>query len=149
MKYSEPFLLSSEGSDRATSYGFSNKSVTLNGRTHVVWLDSVAKVCGRTFDHTSGIWGPTLHLFDGLDNHTSPALVADSYADPHLHIAFGPHGFGWNNGQFHWAISDAPVPWRNGNGSTTSATARRIPRSCTCPRASTRWPIAGASGRRR
>lgn len=42
MPYSKPFLLSTGGSIRATSYAFSNKSVTLNGKTHVVWLDRPA-----------------------------------------------------------------------------------------------------------
>ena len=108
MKYRPPFLLSAAGSERATAYGFSNKSVTLNGRTHVVWLDRVARVCGRTFDHASATWGETRALFEGYDNHTSPALIADSFANPHLRIIFGPHGFGWNGGQFRWAISENP-----------------------------------------
>lgn len=106
--YSEPFLLSSQGSIRGTAYGFSNKSVTLNGKTHVVWLDRPATVCGRTYDHAAGTWSPTYTLFEGSDNHTSPALVADSYADPHLRLMLGPHGAGWNGGRFKWAISENP-----------------------------------------
>ena len=105
---SEPFLLSSKGSMRATSYGFSNKSVTLNGKTHVVWLDRPATVCGRTYDHATKKWGPTHTLCEGSDNHTSPALVADSFGDPHLRLVIGPHGAGWNNGQFKWFISENP-----------------------------------------
>lgn len=108
MRYSEPFLLSSKGSTRATAYGFSNKSVTLEGRTHVVWLDAVAQVCGRTYDHATKRWSETYYLFEGCDNHTSPALVADR--DKHLHIAYGPHGVwgGWNHGRVKWAISAQP-----------------------------------------
>lgn len=108
MPYSNPFLLSTGGSIRATSYAFSNKSVTLNGKTHVVWLDRPAFVRGRVYDHATKTWGPTLALFEGSDNHTSPALIADSFADPHLRIVLGPHGAGWNNGQFMWAITENP-----------------------------------------
>jgi len=46
IKYHDPFLLSSSGSTRATAYGFSNKSTTLDGRTHVVWLDAAGQVRG-------------------------------------------------------------------------------------------------------
>lgn len=90
---------------RATAYAFGNKSITLGNKTHVVWLDAVAKVCGRTFDHASGRWSDTLELFDGCDNHTNPALTAD--ARGHLHIAWGPHGWwgNWNEGRFKHAIS--------------------------------------------
>ena len=106
--YSEPFLLSSKGSMRATCYGFSNKSVTLNGKTHVVWLEYPATVCGRTFDHATKKWGPTHTLCEGSDNHTSPALVADSFGDPHLRLVIGPHGAGWNNGQFNGSFPKIP-----------------------------------------
>lgn len=108
MKYSQPFLLSDQGSIRATSYCFSNKAVTIQGKTHVVWLDYPAFVRGRTFDHASQSWGPMLELFEGSDNHTSPALIADSFGDPHLRLVLGPHGGGWNGGQFKWAISETP-----------------------------------------
>ena len=108
VRYTEPFLLSSRGSTRATAYGFSNKSITLDGRTHVVWLDAIAQVCGRTYDHSSGAWSETYRLFEGCDNHTSPTLTADRSA--HLRIAYGPHGFwgNWNQGRFKWAISAKP-----------------------------------------
>ena len=53
IKYYDPILLSSSGFTRATAYGFSNKSATLDGRTHVVWLDAVAQVRGRTYDHAA------------------------------------------------------------------------------------------------
>ena len=36
------FLLSSEGSGRATAYLESPKIITFQGRTHVAWLDSTA-----------------------------------------------------------------------------------------------------------
>lgn len=106
--YSEPHLLSSGGSVRGTSYGFSNKSITLNGKTHVVWLDRPAGVRGKTYDHRTKAWGPTINIDEGSDNHTSPALFADSFDDAHLRLIIGPHGAGWNSGQFRWAISDQP-----------------------------------------
>jgi hypothetical protein len=56
-KHSEPYLLSKQGSDRATAYDFANKAVTRNGKTHVVWTDAVALTRGRTFDHAAGEWG--------------------------------------------------------------------------------------------
>ena len=59
--YGEPFLFSEKGSTRATAYGFGNKSVTLDGKTHVVWLDAVARVCGRTYDHASKARGHPSH----------------------------------------------------------------------------------------
>jgi len=115
MKYSEPFLLSSTGSTRATAYGFSNKSVTLNGKTHVVWLDAVAKVCGRTYDHAAQQWGEAIAFFDGCDNHTSPSLTVDK--DGFLHLVYGPHGWwgNWNQARFKWVISEEPnsiAAWR-------------------------------------
>ncbi|MCX5662515.1 MAG: BNR-4 repeat-containing protein [Planctomycetota bacterium] len=111
-RHSAPFLLSSHGSVRGTAYCFSNKSVTLGkgdqAKTHVVWLDRPATVNGRTYDHATRTWGPTHRLFEGSDNHTSPALVADGFGDPHLRLMLGPHGAGWNSGRFLWAISDQP-----------------------------------------
>lgn len=105
--YTRPFCLSTAGSTRATAYNFGNKVVTLNGKTHVVWLDAVSRVCGRTYDHASGSWGDTVPLFEGYDNHTNPSLAAD--ADSRLHLAYGPHGwFNWNGGCFKHVISTEP-----------------------------------------
>ena len=108
IKYREPFLLSSSGSTRATAYGFSNKSVTMDGKTHVVWLDAVAQVCGRTYDHATGTWGETLQLFEGCDNHTTPCLSVDK--DKHLRLVYGPHGWwgDWNEARFMWVRSEEP-----------------------------------------
>lgn len=86
----KPFVLSEQGSDRATAYASANKSVTLGDRTHIVWTDAVAITRGRTFDHKTQQWGETVNLGEGTDNHNSPSLTAD--ASGHLHVAFGPHG---------------------------------------------------------
>ncbi len=104
--YSKPFRLSVKGSTRATAYDFGNKIVTINGKMHVVWLDAVSQVCGRTYDHTSGTWGETVELFEGCDNHTNPALAVGR--DGRLHLAFGPHGWwgNWNSGCFKYVVSE-------------------------------------------
>ncbi|MCZ7649087.1 MAG: BNR repeat-containing protein [Planctomycetota bacterium] len=101
-----PFLLSDAGSTRATAYCFGNKSVRIGEQTHVVWLDAIAKVRGRTFDHGTGHWSETFDLFEGCDNHTNPALTAD--AEGHLRLAYGPHVRGWNEGRFKWRRSTHP-----------------------------------------
>ena len=108
VRYGEPFMLSSSGSTRATAYGFSNKSVTLDGTTHVVWLDAIAQVCGRSYHHAAKSWSETYYLFTGCDNHTTPALTVDR--DGRLRIAYGPHGWwgNWNQARFKWAISQEP-----------------------------------------
>ena len=55
-------LLSSQGCGRATAYHKTNKIVTLGGKTHVAWLDSISlgfRVRVRTLDHAGGEWSPT------------------------------------------------------------------------------------------
>lgn len=107
-RYSEPFVLSDAGSTRATAYAFSNKSITLNGKTHVCWLDAVAIVRARTYDHATGTWGLTHTVGEGCDNHTSPALSVGR--DGHLRITYGPHNWGgnWNQSRFKHAVSQQP-----------------------------------------
>lgn len=87
-----PTVLSTAGSGRATAYAEQNKIVTLDGRTHVVWLDAAADgfwVRGRTLDHASGQWGPVVTIDQAQDNHGGPALTADRAG--HLHIVYYPH----------------------------------------------------------
>jgi hypothetical protein len=69
--FTEAFRLSQTGSTRATSYNWGNKILTLNGKTHVVWLDAPATICGRTYDHQSKTWGEIVRIDDGCDNHAS------------------------------------------------------------------------------
>ena len=59
--FAEPFLLSHTGSTRATAYNWGNKIITRDGQTHVVWLDAIATVCGRTYDHESQRWRDGAH----------------------------------------------------------------------------------------
>lgn len=114
ISYSRPFLLSDRGSDRATAYVFSNKAVTLNGKTHVVWTDSIAVTRGRTYDHASRRWSPAFTLGEGRDNHNNPCLIADENA--RLRLAFGPHGMWdsihevckWPTGCFRYGVADKP-----------------------------------------
>jgi hypothetical protein len=104
--YSKPFLLSDKGSTRGSAYTFSNKSITLDGKTHVVWLDAVAEVMGRSYNHADGTWSETFHIGMGQDNHTTPAITADQ--EGHIRIAYGPHARGWNDGRFKYARSLRP-----------------------------------------
>jgi len=83
-------LLSEHGSTRAARYATANKIVTLGGKTHVAWLDSVSNTMVATYDHASGEWGPAVHVGSGTDNHGGPALTCDGQG--HLHLIFGPHG---------------------------------------------------------
>lgn len=103
-----PFLLSESGSTRATAYQFGNKAVTIGNKTHVTWLDAIALVKGRTYDHETKTWGKTIDISEGCDNHTNPAITAD--ADGHIHMAWGPHGVwgNWNMGCFKWARTEHP-----------------------------------------
>lgn len=84
-----PKLLSERGSTRATRYATANKIVTLDGRTHVAWLDSVSRTMVATYDHETGSWGAPVLVGEGKDNHGGPALTCDSRG--FLHIVFGPH----------------------------------------------------------
>ena len=102
MRLSEPFRLSASGSTRATAYNWSNKVVTRDGKTHVVWLDAVSTVCGRSYDHASGEWSDTVQIDTGADNHCNPSLTMD--AEGRLRLCYGPHGWSgdWNQGRVRW-----------------------------------------------
>jgi hypothetical protein len=92
MAMNEPFVLSENGSSRATGYAESNKVVTLDGKTHVAWLDSADGafwVRIRTLDRVTGEWSPTYTVGNAHDNHGGPALAADSKG--YLHIVYYPH----------------------------------------------------------
>lgn len=106
--FTEPFCLSKTGSTRATSYNWGNKTLTRDGKTHVVWLDSIATVCGRTYDHTSKTWGETVRIDDACDNHACPCITAD--ADGHIRLTYGPHGWNgnWNEARVKWKRSKKP-----------------------------------------
>ena len=87
-----PFLLSSHGCGRATAYAETNKIVSLDGKTHVVWLDSVGDkfpVRVRTLDRNTGSWSETYTVGNAYDNHGGPALTFDSHG--YLHIVYHPH----------------------------------------------------------
>lgn len=106
--FSEAFRISTTGSTRATSYNWSNKILTLNGKTHVVWLDAVATVCGRTYDHKTGRWGEIVRIDEGSDNHTCPCITADG--DGYIRLTYGPHGVhaDWNQARIKWKRSERP-----------------------------------------
>ena len=114
ISYSEPFLLSDTGSDRATAYVWGNKSVTLGDKTHVFWTDAIARTMARTYDPAAGAWSDGVFIGDGTDNHNSPSVTAD--AEGRLRVAYGPHGpwdqvhrpLTWPSGRFRYTIADAP-----------------------------------------
>jgi len=86
------FLLSKNGCGRATGYAEANKIVTVDGKTHVAWIDSVAegfRIRVRTLDRATGTWSPTYTVGEAHDNHGGPALAVDSKG--HLHIVYYPH----------------------------------------------------------
>jgi hypothetical protein len=82
-------LLSEHGSTRATRYAVTNKIITIDGKTHVAWLDSISNTMVATYDHASGRWGQAVKVGSGTDNHGGPALTRDSQG--YLHVIFGPH----------------------------------------------------------
>lgn len=89
---SEPVLLSTQGSGRATAYLESPKIVTYQGKTHVAWLDSPVegfRVCIRTLDHRTNTWSDTYVVGEAQDNHGGPALTIDD--DGYLHIIYYAH----------------------------------------------------------
>lgn len=87
-----PFLLSTRGCGRATGYAETNKIVTVDNKTHVAWLDSVAdgfRVRVRTLDRKTGEWSPVYTIGEAFDNHGGPALTVDSGG--YLHAIYYPH----------------------------------------------------------
>ena len=129
---SEPFLLSSAGSTRATAYEPSNKSVRIGAKTHVTWLDAVAGVRVRSFDHRTNTWSDTVTVDEGIDNHTNPCL--SRAPDGRLRLAYGPHGFWeeniWNAARFKLLETEQPDDvsrWRHirstGYGATYASLA--------------------------
>lgn len=114
IRYSEPYLLSDKGSDRATAYIHSNKIVTIAGRTHVVWTDAPAVTRGRTCDHDQKTWSSVYTIGEGCDNHNDPSLTADRKG--RLRLVYGPHGdwdhvhrmSDWPSGKFKFVAATEP-----------------------------------------
>jgi len=94
-------LLSEHGSTRSTRYAVTNKIVTLDGKTHVAWLDSISQTMVATYEHGADAWADAVKVGDGADNHGGPALTCDSRG--FLHVIFGPH-----TGPFQHARSASP-----------------------------------------
>jgi hypothetical protein len=86
------FLLSEEGSGRATAYIESPKIVTFAGRTHATWLDTPPegfRVRIRTLDHASGEWSEAHTIGEADNNHGGPALTVDE--EGFLHVLYYSH----------------------------------------------------------
>jgi len=93
--------LSANGSTRASLYAMSNKILTLGGKTHIAWLDSLSDTMVATYDHATGEVTEPMCVGTGVDNHGRPAMCADS--EGYLYIVFGPH-----HGPFQFARSVRP-----------------------------------------
>lgn len=92
LRLSDPFRLSTDGSDRATAYNGVNKIVSVGDKTHVVWLDqegSLFYVRIATFDRVKKLWSETFTIDEAIDNHGGAAIAADSTG--HLHVVYYPH----------------------------------------------------------
>ena len=84
-------LISRIGSERATT-GSGNKIVTFQGKTHVVWQDSVDRLYYsqiRTLDRSTGQWSPTHTITKADWNHTRPNITIDSKG--YLHVVTREH----------------------------------------------------------
>ena len=89
---SDPFLLSSSGSGRATAYIESNKIITAKGKTHVAWLDTPSegfRVKMRCLDHATNHWSDEVTIGEAIDNHGGPSLTIDG--EGYLHIVYFSH----------------------------------------------------------
>ena len=82
-------VLSKTGSTRGTAYGMSNKIITHEDKTHVVWLDQIHKTYAATYCHEAKAWSDPIFVADGVDNHAGAAMTMDSKG--FLYLAFGPH----------------------------------------------------------
>ena len=82
-------VLSTTGSTRGSAYKVSNKIVSHDDKTHVVWLDQIHKTYAQTYDHRARRWSAPVFVGDGDDNHAGASLMMDP--DGFLHLAFGPH----------------------------------------------------------
>jgi len=85
-------VLSVRGCGRATAYSEFNKIVSIGGKTHVSWLDSVGgkfQVRIATLDRATGKWSGVHTVGEAFDNHGGPSLTSDSSG--YLHIVYYPH----------------------------------------------------------
>ena len=85
-------VLSERGCGRATAYSEFNKIVTVEGKTHVSWLDSengkfLVKI--QTLDRGTGKWSAVYTVGQAFDNHGGPSLTCDSSG--YLHIVYYQH----------------------------------------------------------
>jgi hypothetical protein len=94
-------VLSTNGSDRATRLVQSNKIATLDGISHVSWLDFDNKVQIASYDSAIDQWSGTTTIGVGQDNHGPASIAMDS--EGYLHAIFGPH-----NSSFQYKVSAQP-----------------------------------------
>jgi len=129
-KPSTPFVLSTEGSGRATGYGEASKIITAASKTHVAWLDADTAgfhVRVRTLDRTTGQWSPAYDIGDAQDNHGGPGLTIDRQG--YLHILDLPH-----HRPFHYRSLPPPAHDASARAlKSFSAKASPIPSSSSPP----------------
>jgi hypothetical protein len=94
-------VLSTYGSDRATRLVQSNKIATLDGITHVSWMDFDDKVQINSYNAALDEWSGTSTIGIGQDNHGPASIAFDS--EGYIHAIFGPH-----NSSFQYAVSAQP-----------------------------------------
>jgi hypothetical protein len=106
-----PVLLSSEGSDRATAYNFSNKILRHDAGLLVSWLDAPATKEGPTrvrlglCDADDGALRQTQTLGEGIDNHCGASLLTDNSGRVHAFV-------GAHHGDFLHRWTDDPADER-------------------------------------
>jgi len=86
------FLLSGDGSGRATAYAEANKIISWGDMTHVSWLDCTTsgfEVKMRSFNRINGQWSSIYTIGAAEDNHGGAALTVDSQG--YLHTVYHPH----------------------------------------------------------
>jgi len=93
LKISSSFLLSKDGSTRATGYENASKIITIKDTTFITWVDTNKNgflVKARQLNRNTNVWSPIYTVGLAYDNHGGAAMTIDSKG--FLHIAYYPHG---------------------------------------------------------
>ncbi|MHB0939678.1 MAG: BNR-4 repeat-containing protein [Armatimonadota bacterium] len=81
--------ITTDGSDRATAYGMTNKIVRLGGKVYLTWQQFDYRAVVAQFDPATGVCGAPTALALGSDNHCGAALAATPSGE--LHAMAGAH----------------------------------------------------------
>lgn len=66
----------------------SNKILTHEGKTHIVWLDQINKIYVRSFNHKTKKWNAPVFVDKGDSAHSGASFSIDS--EGYLHLVYGP-----------------------------------------------------------